>query len=109
MGKPPQVVRVGSKRSGWINFQEICQLLARDPNHVMSFALTEFATEGALAGNGQLLLKGKYTTKNVESLLKKYIKEYVQCLMCKSSKTDLEKDTATRLFMVKCRNCGAHR
>ena len=59
--KPPQVVRVGSKRSGWVNFQEICGLIKRDPQHVLQYALAEFGAVGTLAGNGQLLLKGKFS------------------------------------------------
>lgn len=107
--KPPQVVRVGTKRSGWINFQELASSLNREPNHLMNYALAEFGTEGTLAGSGQLLFKGKYTGKNVESLLKKYIKEYVMCSMCRSSNTSLERDQSSRLHTVRCRNCGATR
>ena len=45
----------------------------------------------------------------MESLLKKYIKEFVTCQMCKSPKTDLHRDKDSRLWNMMCRNCGAQR
>mmetsp|Transcript_65738 Transcript_65738/g.140625 ORF Transcript_65738/g.140625 Transcript_65738/m.140625 type:complete len:216 (+) Transcript_65738:88-735(+) len=107
--KPPQVVRVGSKKVGWVNFTEICNMMNRPPDHVIQFVLAEFGTEGSIAGDGQLILKGRYLPKHAESLLRKYIKEFVTCEMCKSANTHLHRDSSTRLHMVTCQNCGASR
>lgn len=107
--KPPQVIRVGSKKVGWINFTDICGIMKRPTEHVLQFVLAEFGTEGSMAGDGQLILKGNYKDKHAESLLRKYIKEFVTCEMCKSANTDLTKDSSTRLYMVSCHNCGASR
>lgn len=118
--KPPQTVRVGSKKVAWVNFAEICGMMKRPSDHVVSFVLTEFGTEGSVAGSatsraegagadGQLILKGRYLPKHLESVLRKYIKEYVTCEMCKAADTMLEKDSSSRLWMVKCNLCGAHR
>merc|ERR1719442_311724 len=81
----------------------------RPPEHVITFVLSEFGTEGSVAGDGQLILKGRYLPKHAESLLRKYIKEFVTCEMCKSANTDLTRDSSTRLHMVSCHNCGASR
>merc|ERR1712137_1437007 len=107
--KPPQIVRVGSKKVGWVNFSEICQMMNRPPEHVVTYVLAEFGTEGSMAGDGQLILKGRYLPKHAESLLRKYIKEFITCEMCKSATTRLERDSSTRLYMVHCDNCGASR
>jgi len=107
--KPPQVVRVGSKKVGWVNFSEICQIMKRPVDHVMQFVLAEFGTEGSITGDGQFILKGAYKEKHAESLLRKYIKEFVTCEMCKSPNTDLSRDSSTRLYVVSCGNCGASR
>mmetsp|Transcript_4243 Transcript_4243/g.10726 ORF Transcript_4243/g.10726 Transcript_4243/m.10726 type:complete len:221 (-) Transcript_4243:178-840(-) len=118
--KPPQVVRVGSKRVAWVNFAEICQMIKRPSDHVVSFVLAEFGTEGSVAGSataraegagadGQLILKGRYLPKHLESVLRKYIKDYVTCHMCKGADTELVKDSSTRLWAVKCNVCGADR
>jgi len=118
--KPPTCVRVGSKKVAWVNFSELCGMMKRPVEHVLSFVLAEFGTEGSIAGaattraegagaDGQLILKGRYLPKHCESLLRKYIKEYVTCEMCKSANTTLKKDSSTRLFMVECSNCSACR
>jgi len=118
--KPPQTVRVGSKKVAWINFAEICQMIKRPSDHVVSFVLAEFGTEGSVSGSataraegagadGQLILKGRYLPKHLESVLRKYIKGYVTCDMCKGADTELDKDSSTRLWIVKCNNCGAER
>eukprot|EP00928_Gymnodinium_smaydae_P017168 TRINITY_DN16560_c0_g1_i2.p1 TRINITY_DN16560_c0_g1~~TRINITY_DN16560_c0_g1_i2.p1 ORF type:complete len:207 (-),score=70.23 TRINITY_DN16560_c0_g1_i2:58-678(-) len=107
--KPPQIVRVGSKKVGWVNFTEICNMMNRSTEHVMGFVLAEFGTEGNMAGEGQLILKGRYLPKHLESLLRKYIKEFVTCEMCKSANTALSRDSSTRLHVVSCGNCGASR
>merc|ERR1712072_1219759 len=116
--KPPQTVRVGSKKVAWVNFAEICKMMNRPPDHVVQFVLAEFGTEGSLAGSsttrtegcdGQLILKGRYLPKHCESLLRKYIREFVTCEMCKSANTTLHRDSSTRLYMVQCGNCGASR
>ncbi|KAH0474453.1 MAG: uncharacterized protein KVP18_002972 [Porospora cf. gigantea A] len=110
MVKPPEVSRVGSKRVAWTNFAEICKALNRTPDHVYQFVLSELGTVGSVAADGRhLVLKGRYGQKHIESLLRKYITEYVSCYMCKSPNTELVKDSRTRLFNIKCDACGASR
>lgn len=40
--------------------------------------------------------------KYIESLLRKYIVEYVTCQMCRSPNTTLTRDPVSRLFFVHC-------
>lgn len=47
----------------------------RSQDHVFQFVLAELGTEGSIAGDGQLVLKGKYGPKHIEALLRKYISE----------------------------------
>lgn len=107
--KPPQLARVGSKKVAWTNFKEICGIMGRSPDHVLAFVLAELGTEGSIGGDGQLTLKGKFGTKHIESLLRRYITEYVTCSMCKSPQTTLSRDNSTRLFNISCSACGASR
>ncbi|XP_026192886.1 eukaryotic translation initiation factor 2 subunit 2 [Cyclospora cayetanensis] len=107
--KPPQVVRVGSKKVAWINFKDICGIMHRPSEHVLQFVLAELGTEGSIAGDGQLVLKGKYGPKHIEALLRKYITEYVTCQMCKSPNTTMTRDSRTRLWHQACSACGANR
>eukprot|EP00918_Siedleckia_nematoides_P102896 GHVU01224692.1.p1 GENE.GHVU01224692.1~~GHVU01224692.1.p1 ORF type:complete len:252 (+),score=61.85 GHVU01224692.1:116-871(+) len=110
---PPQVVRVQAKKIAWMNFSTICASMNRPQEHVRQFVLSELGTLGDIARDGsydgQLILKGKFGPKHFESLLRKYIKEYVTCTMCKSPNTTMEKDSKTRLYTMVCHACNANK
>ena len=107
--KPPQLQMVGSRKTLWVNFQEICSMMKRDPLHVYSFLMAELGTEGSIDGNERLIIRGRYLPKYIESLLRKYVIEYVTCEMCRSPNTDLVKDQSSRLYFCNCRDCGSKR
>lgn len=107
--KPPQLQLLSSKKTLWVNFQEICSMMQRDPQHVYSFFMAELGTEGSVDGNQRLIIRGRYLAKYIESLLRKYVVEYVTCEMCRSPSTDLVKDQRTRLYYLHCRECGSQR
>lgn len=107
--KPPQLQMVGSRKTLWVNFQEICSMMKRDPQHVYSFLMAELGTEGSIDGNERLIIRGRYLPKYIESLLRKYVVEYVTCEMCRSPNTDLVKDQGSRLYFCNCRDCGSKR
>lgn len=107
--KPPQLTRVGTKKTLWVNFQEICTMMQRPADHVFQFFMAELGTEGSIDGNQRLVIRGKYVPKYIESLLKKYIAEYVTCHGCRCINTELTKDSSTRLQFVSCKDCGADR
>lgn len=81
--------------------------LHRQPKHVQAFLLAELGTSGSVDANNQLIIKGRFQAKQIESVLKKYIKEYVSCQTCRSPETILQKDT--RLFFLQCETCGSRR
>ena len=103
--KPPQVARAGSKKTAFTNFAEICRLLKRQHKHVLQFLMAELGTTGSIDGNQCLIVKGRFQQKHFENVLRKYIKEYVTCHTCRSSDTELTKDT--RLFFLQCKTCGS--
>lgn len=103
--KPPQVMRVGTKKSSFSNFAEICKMLHRQPKHLLAFLLAELGTSGSIDGNNQLIIKGRFQQKQIESVLRRYIKEYVTCHTCRSPETILQKDT--RLYFLQCETCGS--
>ncbi|XP_002741618.1 eukaryotic translation initiation factor 2 subunit 2-like [Saccoglossus kowalevskii] len=101
--RPPQVVRVGTKKSSFVNFADICKMLHRQPNHLLAFLLAELGTSGSIDGNNQLIIKGRFQQKQIENVLRHYIKEYVTCHTCRSPDTILQKDN--RLFFLQCETC----
>ncbi|CAM9220544.1 unnamed protein product [Heterosigma akashiwo] len=107
--KPPQMMRIGTRKTVWTNFQEICKSMKRNPEHVFQFVVSELGTEGSIDGKQQLVLRGRLYPKYIESLLRKYIVEYVTCQMCRAANTTLTRDQVSRLFFVHCQDCGSSR
>jgi len=101
--RPPQVVKVGAKKTAFVNFTEIAKMLHRQPKHLLAFLFAELGTTGALDGSNQLVMKGKFQQKHIENVLRRYIKEYVTCHTCRSPDTILNKET--RLFFLQCMTC----
>ena len=107
--KPPVLSRVGTRRMAWSNFHMLCNTMHRPAEHIFQFVLSELGTEGSISGDGQLILRGRYNAANIETLLRKYIVEYVTCRMCRSPDTVLDRDQQTRLYTMQCKVCGANR
>lgn len=105
--RPPQVMREGTKKTVFANFTDICKMMHRQPDHVMSFLLSELGTSGSLDGQQRLVVKGRFAPKNFEGILRRYVNEYVICNGCKSSDTILSKEN--RLFFLRCEQCGSGR
>eukprot|EP00112_Aurelia_sp_Birch-Aquarium-sp1_P003910 Seg1442.7 transcript_id=Seg1442.7/GoldUCD/mRNA.D3Y31 product="Eukaryotic translation initiation factor 2 subunit 2" protein_id=Seg1442.7/GoldUCD/D3Y31 len=103
--KPPQVVRIGTKKTSFVNFADICRILHRQPKHLLAFLLAELGTSGSVDGGNQLIIKGRFQQKQIENVLRRYIKEYVTCHTCRSPDTILHKET--RLFFLQCETCGS--
>jgi translation initiation factor 2 subunit 2 len=101
--RPPQVVRVGSKKTAFANFNEIAKMLHRQPKHLLMFLFAELGTSGAIDGSNQLIIKGRFQQKHIENVLRRYIKEYVTCHTCRSPDTILNKEG--RLFFLQCMTC----
>jgi Domain found in IF2B/IF5 len=79
--------------------------LHRQPKHLLDFLLAELGTSGSVDGNSQLIIKGRFQQKQIEIVLRRYIKEYVTCHTCRSPNTILQKDT--RIFFLQCEDCGS--
>lgn len=103
--RPPQVVRLGAKKSSFVNFADICKMLHRQPHHLLNFLFAELGTSGSVDGTNQLIIKGRFQQKQIETVLRRYIREYVTCHTCRSPDTILQKDT--RLFFLQCESCGS--
>jgi translation initiation factor 2 subunit 2 len=107
--KPPQVAREGTKKTVFTNFMDLCKAMNRNNEHVSAFLLAELGTSGSLDGQQRLVCKGRFLPKGFETVLRRYVNEYVLCPGCKSVDTLLDKDSATRLMHLRCQQCGASR
>jgi translation initiation factor 2 subunit 2 len=106
---PPVVVPEGARRTMFVNFQEISTLLNRSEDHMSQFLTTELGCTASQNAQGRLVLRIRIQERGVTSIVRRYIREYVQCPMCKSLRTELNRDPQTRLFMLDCKKCGASR
>ncbi|KAF5839109.1 domain found in IF2B/IF5-domain-containing protein [Dunaliella salina] len=107
--KPPAVAREGTKKTVFQNFMDLCKAMNRQQEHVSMYLLAELGTSGSLDGQQRLIVKGRFLPKSFETVLRRYVNEYVLCPGCKSVDTLLDKDSATRLMHLRCQQCGASR
>jgi len=106
---PPQAFRIGTSRTLWANFPQIAKALHRNPQHLLNFVIVELGTTANLDGNGRVVIKGRFMPKQLESLVRKYLTEYVICKTCGSRDTILKKEN--RLHFLECMSsvCGSTR
>lgn len=103
----PHVVKLGTTKTAWQNFDSMVTALDRKHDHMMSYIAAELGTEATLGPENNMILQGKFQGKHIERLYKKYLEHYVKCTNCKGYQTKLEKDASTRLYMLECKACGA--
>ena len=104
---PPQVIREGSKKTAFVNITDLCRRLNRTPEHLISFLMAELGTTGSMDGTQRLIIKGRFQQLQIETVLRKYILEYVTCRTCRSPDTRLSKEN--RLFFMTCEACHSQR
>ncbi len=105
----PEVERLGTTKVVWNNFNLICKILNRPNEHLMKFFLTDLGTEGSLNESKSLILKGRFSSKQIEPILRKYIQKFVSCDNCHSLNTNIRKDKINSLSFIFCDDCHAHR
>ncbi len=104
---PPQVISLSSKKTMIGNFYDIVRILDRSIDHIQTFFMSELNTNCNIDSMSRMIIKGKYIQKQIESIFKKYINEYVLCSSCNKSNTSLIKDPITRIYFLKCEVCNS--
>ncbi len=105
----PTINRLTPKKVMFVNYSETLKALNRPSEHVQLFISAELNTYCSIDAMNRLVIRGKYGSKQVESILKKYIKEYIICNECNKSNTVLTKDPITRLSFINCDDCKSSR
>lgn len=52
--------------------KSIIQKNFRQPKHLLDFLLAELGTSGSMDGNQQLIIKGRFQSKQIENVLRRY-------------------------------------
>ena len=99
---PPQCLREGNKKTIFANLPDIAKRLKRSEEHITSFLFAEMGTSGSTDGSRRLVIKGRFQSKQIENILRRYIQDYVSCKTCKSLNTELAKGE-NRLWYITCK------
>ena len=86
------------------NFNEVADVLNRDPQHILKFLTREMATAATFNEN-RAVFQGKFKRDSFERLLQRYMEAYVICPVCKRPDTKIVKEK--RLSFLVCNACGA--
>jgi len=105
----PEAYLVGTSRTLWSNFPAIVKALNRSPQHLLTYVIVELGTTANLDGNGRVVIKGRFMPKQLESLLKKYLEEYVTCSTCKGRDTILKRENRLDFLVCQSTVCGSTR
>ncbi|KAI5284399.1 hypothetical protein KEM52_002928, partial [Ascosphaera acerosa] len=105
---PPQCMREGTKRTVVVNFADIANRMNRGEEHFVHYVFAELGTTGSLDAASRLTVKGRFVAAQIESVVRRYLAEYVMCKTCRSFDTELSKGE-NRLYFVTCNTCGSRR
>lgn len=87
------------------NFNDVCKSINRDPQDVSTYICKELQIQTSISGNGALVIHGTYKKIQVENIIKKYVVNFVQCFLCKTQDTRIEK--INRITSIVCNKCHA--
>ncbi|KAF2674228.1 eukaryotic translation initiation factor 2 subunit beta [Microthyrium microscopicum] len=105
---PPQCLREGNKKTIFANIPDIAKRLKRSDEHITQFLFAELGTNGSVDGSRRLVIKGRFQSKQIENVLRRYIQDYVSCKTCRGLNTTLQKGD-NRLWYLTCQSCGSTR
>lgn len=87
-----------------VNIRDVLEKINRDENHFLKFMAGELATSVTMEGT-RAVFAGKHAKVTLQTLLERYVKEYVICGEC--GKPDTRLVTETRIMWKRCDACGA--
>jgi translation initiation factor 2 beta subunit (eIF-2beta)/eIF-5 len=101
---PPIIKREGSKKTAFENIVEMTKRMNRPTEHLVNYIVNELSImRWSMDGNNRLLMRGRYQQPQIETLIIKYIREYIRCKSCKDTNTIMYKEN--RLLFIECKKC----
>lgn len=90
------------------NYGEICKAMNREQSHVMLYVKLELQPKKlSINAKNELLIRGKYNTQQVKTVLSNYTNEYVKCKTC--GDLDTAFSTTQGILNVECKKCQGKR
>jgi len=102
---PAIKVTIKNRRSIISNFADYSKILNRPADHIRTFYRIESGMENSINDSGQLIIQGYYQESKCETVMRKYVEEYVLCKQCKCIDTELVKSDG--LTFLECHQCLA--
>lgn len=99
--------RYKTTRTNWSNFYQVCQVMERPLDHVMTFIERELAVHASINRNRHLILPTRIESRRMGQILHKYVVNYVMCVRCNSHRTAMRKDRVRRITFMECTECQA--
>ncbi|WP_069807862.1 translation initiation factor IF-2 subunit beta [Vulcanisaeta thermophila] len=101
---PRLAIQTQPKKTIIQNFREVAQRLNRDPTHIARFFLKELSLPGSIEGDA-FVIHAERSPRTLEAVYERYIRFYVECPVCHSIDTYLEREG--RIYVIVCTACGA--
>jgi len=101
---PKPEIMISGRRTFITNFNQICDLLNRDPRLVLRFLLKELGAPGEVR-ESYAVIQGEIKPRIITALMERFVRDYVICPVCKSPDTMLVKER--KAMFIKCMACGA--
>ena len=89
---PDPEVRQEGNVSVYENFQDTCDVLGREDDHVMQFLQNELGTSGHIDESGRARLTGEFSVRRVSNAVDEYADEFVICSECGLPDTHFERE-----------------
>ncbi|WP_321429322.1 translation initiation factor IF-2 subunit beta [uncultured Methanolobus sp.] len=103
---PEPRILVEGKTTILDNFNNIADVLNREPDHLMKYLTREMGTAGKIDGL-RAVFQGRFSKEQIKSNIEAYVEEFVMCSECGRPDTQLTK--MDRIMVLRCAACGAHR
>lgn len=102
---PDADIRQEGKVTVFENFQQVCDSLGRDDDHLMGYLQDELGTSGHIDESGRARLTGDFNDDRIEDALSTYADEFVLCSECGLPDTRLDREQGA--LVLRCEACGA--
>ena len=95
----------------WKNIKEFLKLTKTPPDHLYDFIEKHSGKKinwfSESVSDGLIIHDKKFGNIEIIGIMKKYVKDYIICNICKKSNTLLYKDQQLRKYKIKCSDCNS--
>ena len=102
----PCVIRSGKRQTAFLNISKIAKQLNRDLSHLAKYICLELGAKASNSKENVLLIGGVFTSLHLESIIFKYVKEYVYCKSCFGYETRITRKETLQFLDCLCGSKG---